>query len=67
MPNAQCPAETIAPRQLRCGKTCGKLAQDLWKTILSGWTKFLMRKGWAIEYTNFSTSFPQVVIPRKAD
>ena len=28
--------------------------------------KFLMRKDWAIDYTNFSTSFPQAAIRYKA-
>ena len=44
---------------ISCGKTCGQITLILWKTLISRCKKFLTIESWAIDYTKFSTSFPQ--------
>ncbi|MEG4855709.1 hypothetical protein QUB10_33230 [Microcoleus sp. B5-D4] len=51
--------------EISCGKTCGKVALRLWKTLLLGSKQFLHKDGRAIDLNSFSTSFPQVFITYK--
>ncbi|MEG4533211.1 hypothetical protein [Microcoleus sp. D2_18a_D3] len=61
IPHSQCPIID----NLACGKTCGKVALGLWKTLLDRPKQFLHKNKRAIDRTSFSTSFPQVFITYK--
>jgi hypothetical protein len=45
-----------------CGKTCGKYAPMMWKTLLDRPKQFLQQNARAIDLTSFSTSYPQAFI-----
>ncbi|MEG4624636.1 hypothetical protein Q5691_10170 [Microcoleus sp. w1-18aA5] len=62
IPKSQCPIID----NLACGKTCGKVALRLWKTLLDRPKQFLHKNGRAIDRNSFSTSFPQVFITYKS-